>query len=260
MSLASPRGELWTTQELRLLKRHYSRLTCRALIEQHLPERSEGAIYAKAHLLGLASYHCRPWADREIAVLRQHWGRLTASEIHRQFLPNRTIFAIRLYASMHGISIRRYTYPKADWTAKEDRLLRKHYLSLTARQMQERYLTRRTVDAVRQRIQTLGLPRPTRWSPADIALIRRNGPRPGGIAYLCKHFGCDRRTVIAKLKQMNLAPPRAAWTDAEIETIRRLYPKLGRSLRIDGRTHAAMLSRAAKLRLRIEQNQRVSAR
>jgi hypothetical protein len=77
---------------------------------------------------------------------------------------------------------------------------------------------------------------------------------------LCKHFGCDRRTVIAKLKQLNLAPPSAAWTDAEIETIRRLYPKLGRSLRIDGRTHAAMLSRAAKLRLRIEQNQRVSAR
>jgi len=72
---------------------------------------------------------------------------------------------------------------QADWTAKEDRLLRKHYLSLTARQMQERHLTRRTVGAVRMRIRTLGLPRPIRWDPADIALIRRNAPGPGGIAY-----------------------------------------------------------------------------
>jgi len=246
------RGDPWTTNELRLLKKHYVRLTCPELIKHHLPERTEGAIYAKAHLLGLVTYHCRPWADREIDVLRKNWGRLAAAEIQRLFLPHRTIYAIRLYAAMHGMKFRKYLWPRSNWTPGEDALLRKHYVSLTARQMCERYLTHRSAEAIRMRIATLGLPRPSRFTAADLELIRREGTHLSGIARLCTHFRCCRRTIVAKLKRMNLAPPSAAWTEAEIETIRRLYPKLGRSLRIEGRTRAAVKCRANKLRLRIE--------
>jgi hypothetical protein len=243
--------ELWSTNELRLLKKHYSSLTCPELIKYHLPRRTEGAIYAKASLLGLVSYHFAIWSNREIDVMREHWGRLTAAEIRRRFLPNRTVAAIRLYASMHGMQVRRYTFPKADWTAKEDRWIRRHYLSLTGPQLHERYFPRRTVDAIQQRIRTLGLLRPRR-TEAGLALIRREGTRPGGIARLCAHFGVCRRTIIADMKRMKLAPPSSAWTDAELETIRRLYPRHGRSLRIEGRTQAAVKCRATKLGLRVE--------
>ena len=127
---------------------------------------------------GKCPAHLRPWTQAEDELLLSLSGKMLLREI-AELLPERTPHAIACRASYL-----RQRFPGRipgiirHWTAQDDRFIRRHRHSLTARQMAQHL--DRTMDAVKARARSLGISlfkcgdlHPcTRHSDEDVALIR----------------------------------------------------------------------------------------
>lgn len=242
--------DAWTPRELRALKKYYGKLPIKDLIERHIPGRTVKAIQARAEKLSLTRGVKPDWTAREDRVLEKHYGRRTPGEIQALYLPARSTIAIAKRAGALGLGESR-----ADkWTAAEERILRRHYPALRTPVVQERYLPHRTVAAIRLRVRALGLRRILRdgtWSKAELALIRRDYQRPGGLERLATRLRCSQGTIRIKAGEMGLSLPRPnQWSAAEISALRKLFPSLGRNAPIPGRTPQTIAAYAKKIGVR----------
>lgn len=151
-----PPRRRWRPEDDRLLREGYAHgLTCAAIAETLLPERTTGAIAARAALLGLA-VHGRLWSahdERELAALASR--RVPLEQAARRL--QRTPEAIRRRARTLGLAPlapERHTSEKRRWRADEDELLRRTPaadLALLSRRLG------RSDHAIRRRMATLEL-------------------------------------------------------------------------------------------------------
>ena len=214
----------WTNQELLRLKEFYGRMPVAELIRSHLPKRSKAAIHTRAYALRLTSKASAPWTSSELDVLAAHYRTISVPELQKRHLPHRTRAAIATQARMMGIS----QPASASWTGDEDRMLREHYPSMAVPAIRARYLPHRSNEAVRGRADVLGLrkfPRIGPWTEEQLALLRSEFPKPGGVLRLCEHFRCSGNTIRNKARELGLCGPRSKqWSDAELASLRGLYP------------------------------------
>jgi hypothetical protein len=214
----------WTKQELLRLKEFYGRVPVAELIRSHLPNRSKAAIHTRAYALRLTSKASAPWTSSELEVLATHYRAISVPELQKRHLPHRTRAAIATQARMMGIS----QPASVSWTGDEDRMLREHYPSMAIPAIRARYLPHRSNEAVRGRADVLGLrkfPRIGPWTEEQLALLRSEFPKPGGVLRLCEHFRCSGNTIRNKARELGLSSPRSRqWSDSELATLRGIYP------------------------------------
>ena len=214
----------WTNQELLRLKEFYGRMPVAELIRSHLPNRSKAAIHTRAYALRLTSKASAPWTPSELEVLAAHYRTISVPELQKRHLPHRTRAAIATQARMVGIS----QPASASWTGDEDRMLRDHYPSMAIPAIRTRYLPHRSNEAVRGRADVLGLrkfPRIGPWTEDQLALLRSEFPKSGGVQRLCEHFRCSGNTIRSKARELGLSGPRSKqWSDSELASLRGIYP------------------------------------
>ena len=233
----------WTKQELLRLTEFYGRMPVAELIRSHLPNRSKASIHTRAYALRLTSKASAPWTSAELALLAAHYRAISVPELQRRHLPHRTRAAIATQARMMGIS----QPASASWTDDEDRMLREHYPSMAIPAIRTRYLPHRSNEAVRGRAEVLGLrkfPRIGPWSEEQLALLRSEFPKSGGLQRLCEHFRCSGNTIRSKARELGLSGPRGKqWSESELATLRGLYPTAEEtSHSIAKRTRAALMA------------------
>lgn len=145
--------------------------------------------------------------------------------------------------------------PWAEWTLREDRLLERHYGSMSARELQRRFLKERSLHAVRMRAKGLGLSRRIvhrAWAARERALVRRDYLRPGGLKRLVQALGRTHVTISSEARRLGLYRRRDdSWTAQEDAVLFRLYAAHGTNTPIEGRSKEAIRIRAEKLGLRV---------
>lgn len=219
LELTGATRNAWTAPELASLKKFYGRVPITELLRDHLPGRSASAVHTRAHALGLSNKASAHWAPWEVEVLIAHYADTKVRALQARYLPHRTLAAIVTHARLKGLS----EPASAPWTADEDQILRTHYRSLSVPKIRACYLPHRTREAVRGRADVLGLrkfPRIGPWSEEQLALLREEFPKPGGVVRLCEHFRCSGNTIRSKAKALGLSGPRGRrWSDKELAAL-----------------------------------------
>ena len=159
--IAPERRRYWTALEDAVLRDGYAEgLTC-AEIAGGLPDRTEGAVAARARKLGLATY-ARRWSRAEDARLRALAARCPPAQLARML--GRTPEAIRRRARRLAVALRAPSDPGGGgrWTPAEDELLRLHANQNPALLMVQ---LRRSDGAIARRLQKLELRQQRHRSP-----------------------------------------------------------------------------------------------
>ena len=131
-----------------------------------------------------------PWEPWEENILRTKYKTLTSKEIHAQYLPSRTIFAIREKARTLNLVTRMPNAETIPWTDADIGILKKYYGTMTAKQLQEKYFSNRTVVSITARAQKLGIKKTPGqstkngvkhtnravWKKEDVDILTENAP------------------------------------------------------------------------------------
>lgn len=110
-----PKVQSFSLKEIQILKENYEIKSWQEM-QELLPERSRGAIAAKASELGLKSGYNKPWTEEEVILLKQG-----VELINRSF--NQCVSKCRELNIYHGI----YRPMGHYWSEEEDNLLKKYY-------------------------------------------------------------------------------------------------------------------------------------
>jgi|GEM_PF-5851681 len=141
-----------------------------------------------------------------------------------------------------------------EWTSREERLLERHYGSMSAQELKRRFLKERTIHAIRGRAGVLGLTRPMvhrPWTPRERALVRREFSRRGGLKRLIQALGRTQMAIAGQARYMGLSRRLdGSWTAREDAVLRRYYASHGTQLPLKGKTPSAIYHRAQQLKLR----------
>lgn len=156
-------ADLWSDQEIEVLKENYSSATLEELFEL-LPGRTKKAIEHKARKLGL-SFKCVPWSAHDENLLKQKClsGEVTWSKLFELF-PDRSLSA--LYER-----IRKLGLPKPElspmaldvktrvrWSTEDDALLREKYPNTSWSELLSLF-PGRNKESIQKRAKNLGVPR-----------------------------------------------------------------------------------------------------
>lgn len=148
----------WAPEEDRIVRRHHKRLTPEEIAEKL--GRTPGAVTARIKTLKLGpppkkrEHDHRPWLPEEEDLLRKEYGKVRGRDLAGKL--GRSVRAIRVRALHLGLAESRpRSSPIQPWTAKEDKLLRKLYGTLTYDEIAERM--DRTLLSVQGRVRVLGI-------------------------------------------------------------------------------------------------------
>jgi len=138
----------WTEKEIQILRDNFKKKTYKELAK--LINHSADSIAYKARSLGLQKV--RRWQPHELAILREHIGSKTHAELAR--LTGHPVSSVASKAQELGL-YRRKPVPARPWSPDEEDFLRKHWRSLTARELAKRL--GRSYHSVRNKLHKLGL-------------------------------------------------------------------------------------------------------
>lgn len=167
------------------------------------------------------------WTNDELRILSEKYSELTAKELSAGLLAGRTPPAIYAKAVNLGISEKR-PRKQAPWAPDELEILNRHAGTMTAREIHNEYLPKRTPKTIRNKVRQLGIragetPEKAIWTDGDVMFLRENFENMP-VAEIAKRL--DRtpeavraRAVILKLnkKQPHRAATyvRSTWSDHE---------------------------------------------
>jgi len=90
----------WTKEEVRILKRHYTKMGAVGLMEKL--DRTDRAITIKAHTLGLLKKILRQWSEADVKRLKKYYPKMSSRKVAEKL--GRTTRAIDIKASKLGLT------------------------------------------------------------------------------------------------------------------------------------------------------------
>ena len=195
--------------------------------------------------------HQKHWTTAELAVLKKYYP-IGGAEAVQEHLPDRTLNSIRGCASRTaGVVVPRCK----PWTTSEEKIIRAQ-MPVGGAAAVQRHLPRRTKNAIRIRAAKLNIKGvgPRTWLPLEVELLKKYYQKEG-TAGLAKRIPRKSPDMIRrKACALGILRRYRNWTDEELMTLRRLYPKLGGKCgaALPGRTAQAIRRRAALLGLKVE--------
>lgn len=236
----------WTQEETEILMTHRHNLTAREIQKQYLPDRTTSAIYQRCQRLETMLANDKPiksapapWTAAEDNILQAYYSTIPAKEIQEKYLPNRTVMAIQQrHKRLELTQLPREPgeqpeTPPARWTKEEDDILTQHE-NLTFQEIQAQYLPHRTLSAIHQRSQRLGMVRlqrekpetpPTPWTPEEDEILRQ-AYKKYSANQIQEKFLPNRTSsaiyqrLIKTLQLLKRGEKPAAWSDEEKETLK----------------------------------------
>lgn len=160
------KNQLWSEEEIRLLKKFYPSTITNEKLLKKFNKRSLSSLAHKACKLGIKrgkylpeARQGRRWTLDEINMVRAFYGQVEDQWI-LDFFPNRSIAGIKRIALKYRPKKKRKKVfsTNPSWSEFEDALLLKHYQTKTIDEMTHLF-PQRTYDGIRSRIQVLGLKR-----------------------------------------------------------------------------------------------------
>jgi hypothetical protein len=256
---------------MRLVERHYGKITRRELVARYLPQRTIKGVERIADLLGVSKRRgsVAGWSARELALLRRHCGTLTVREIRERYLPHRTAKAIGHRARRLGLHTK-----EPDWSASEKRILRRYHGRISNAELARRHLKGRSAGAIQIRARLLGLAPITapvrkrrrrlqaagragrRWTPEEMAILREH-PASSARDLQALLPGRSRRAILGARSVHGVRRPSATgagshWSAREMAVLRR-HPNARASALVallPGRSWRAVYERLRLLRSR----------
>lgn len=197
----------WTKAEEREFKKLYLKGGAKACKERW-PERTIVSIRGKARTMKLR-YMKNWWTPEEDRIVREHFPTGGWRAVHA-LLPHRGEGAIHGYCTKHKIKICR-------WSPEEDAVLRAHYPDGGARAC-VKLLPHLTMNAVRNRVQTLGLRWNGSWTAEEVAVLKRLYPEGGldAVAKALPHR--NRESIRSKTYCLGLRLTKEAYAKSQQET------------------------------------------
>lgn len=162
----STKDQLWSEDEIRLLKKFYPSTITNEKLLKKFNKRSLSALAHKASKLGIKRGNYIPenregrrWTLDEINMVRAFYGQVDDQWI-LNFFPNRSIAGMkRIVQKYRPKKKRKKVFSKnPSWSEFEDALLLKNYQKMTIDEMKPLF-PQRTYDGIRSRITVLGLKR-----------------------------------------------------------------------------------------------------
>jgi hypothetical protein len=171
--------------------------------------------------------------------------------LRARYFPQASIQAIRHRARRLGLRSK-----EPDWSAAEDRLMKRYYGRMSNPELARRHLPDRTPETVQGRGAKLGLTRPAHdtWSTTELSLLKEHYPTHSVremTGYLPGRTAAAIRTRVRLEGWQKESPPRA-WTARELALVRRHYEAkdgLKKLVRELGRTKLSIQQQARKVGL-----------
>lgn len=183
---------IWTKEELSLLKKHYPGPTTNDELLALFPTHSFVAIKTKAKVLGVKrgnyipsskEYTVRRWTKDEIDVLRLYYHSIEDKDL-LNLLPGRTLMGMKHIVRKLKMGNKEFKFHGGNpWTNTEDSFLIENFCRLPNEELMD-FLDSRTLVAIKARAQKLGLKRdkniwasvgPYRpWKQPDIDILSTN--------------------------------------------------------------------------------------
>ena len=185
------KNQLWTEEEIRLLKKFYPSMITNEKLLLKFNKRSLSSLAHKACKLGIKrgkylseDRQGRRWTLDEINMVRAFYGQVEDQWI-LDFFPNRSIAGIKRIALKHRPKKKRKKVFSTNppWSEFEDALLLKHYQTKTIDEMTHLF-PQRTYDGIRSRIGVRGLKRDKQhlkqekscfmWTDEEVRILKEN--------------------------------------------------------------------------------------
>lgn len=229
----------WTPEDEEFLRKHYAHKG--AVFCARSLGRTKASVNRRAEHLGVRSKLRRDWTPKEDAMLRLRYAKLTAPHLAK--IMKRTEESIRGRVRKLGLS----EPDSLPWTDDEITYLRKHYGRLTSVELSAEM--GRTTDAVELKAGRLGLSRPKkRLTSAQKRYIVANLGKLE-MTTLARKLNVSIRAIqgVAAKNGFRARPTSRAWTTADDEQLRELFPLLTNS-EIAERLERTLLAVATRAR------------
>lgn len=252
--------EMWSDNELELLRKYYVELETDELIRTHLPNRSYGSILDKAHSLGLFKRpNPREWTAEEEEVLKKYYNIYSVEELIKRFFPDKKKCNINKKKKELGLVVtNKFVNGTFYWTQDRIDLLYNIYPNMNSEEFHYIYFPDISLSAMYAECNKLGIKKSkefsTGWTDEEIALCREMYlDKDIPVEEICKV--CNKKAkqveymanVVLGLSRMSV------FTDSEIEILKDKYSHMSTEDLVpmmDGKT-ASQIDRFAHNVLRL---------
>ena len=159
----------WTEKELSLLKKIYIDGDTNTIIKS-FPKHTLGSINKKAEEFKLRRKNLKKprWTEKEIGELKKLFNNNYSSE-KVSIILGKSIGEVNRQRRKHKI-----LFGKIKWSEEEINILRKYYKTMTNKQIQENFLSDRTMSSIGGKIRNLGLKKPKSllWSKKEVDILK----------------------------------------------------------------------------------------
>ncbi len=216
----------WTKEEEEIVLKHYGTMPVKELQEKYLPNKTVPAVSGKARSLGITSTGSTFWTEKEDEILKKYYGKIPNKELKEKYLPDKTASAISHRAKRLGI---KSVQAKEAWTKENEEIIRKHYGTMSVKELREVFLPNRSEQAIRTKASELGLAlvKNVVWTERELKKLQKYYGEISNEA-LQKTYLPDRtvEAIVGKASELGLTVKTPDWTEEEDEILKKYYGKM----------------------------------
>lgn len=247
------RKESWTEEEIEILREyadkcHYTELT------KVLPNRSTGAITAKAYELGIpiiSTY--TKLTDEQIQYIRENWGKMKATEIARNL--KISIGVLNRYKKELKLPS---LGQQKKWTEEVIEKIRKDAETKTRNELAKKYKTSPAqISTIAYKHHILLIDEKRIWTEELVLELKQLASKNTDISTIAQKLNLKVSTVRNKMKELGLSF-RTKWTKEETEQLIFLAPTKSTEeiAVIVEKTEQQVYNKAVRLGIKVTRNKR----
>lgn len=223
--------EMWSEEEIELLRKYYIDLETDELIKMYLPNRSYGSVLDKAHSLGLFKRpNPQEWTTEEEEILKQYYNSYSVEELIKRFFPDKKKCNINKKKKELGLVVtNKFVNGAFYWTQDKIDLLYNVYPNINSEEFHNMYFSDISLSNMYAECNKLGIKKSkefsTGWTDEEITLCKEMySDKDISIEEICKVCNKGERQIEYMANVVLGLSRRAVFTDREIEILKDKYP------------------------------------
>lgn len=152
------RGLKWSRKEIVCLRNNYKKSSSTQIRLFYFPYRTSKSIQRKLQELNLKREVSKLWTQQEVRYLKANYGKISSIKIAKKL--KRTILSIYSKGEKIGLKCKNKIYfspREKDYSKEEDKILKKFWGKIKAKQIRSNFLQNRTCNSLHHRANRLEL-------------------------------------------------------------------------------------------------------